>query len=79
MFGCSNMSWQKQNPSKARQTSLEADLALCFLAIGDVAGGMESLATEWGRESSLGVEIGERGDVGESGNSVGYFLAVLWE
>ena len=50
-------------------TSFEADLARCL--VGDFAGGVESLATEWDRESSLGVEIGEReGDVGESGNSV---------
>ena len=28
--------------------------------VGDFAGGVESLATEWGRESTLAVEIGER-------------------
>ena len=35
-----------------RLTSFEADLARCLL--GDFAGGVESLATKWGRESTLG-------------------------
>ena len=56
---------------RARRISLEADLARCFVVTVDDAGGMYSLATERGRESSLGIEIGEReGDVSESGNSV---------
>ena len=46
--------------------------------MGDFPGGVESWATEWGRESNLGVEIGERvGGVGERVQSVrwaGVFL-----
>ena len=39
--------------------------------MGDFAGGVESLATEWGRERNLGVDIGEReGGVGERVKSV---------
>ena len=57
-------------------TLFEADLAQCM--VGDFVGGVESLATEWARESTLGVEIGEReGDVGGSGDSLrlaGVFL-----
>ena len=46
--------------------------------MGDFAGGVESRATEWGRESNLGVDIGDRvGGVGERVKSVrwaGVFL-----
>ena len=72
MLGGSTMSWQKWKLFRARLTSFEADLVRSLVIVGDFAGGVESLATEWGRESIVGVEIGERGDVGESGNSVGW-------
>ena len=50
-------------------TSFEADLAWCL--VGDFVGGIESLATEWARESTLGIEIREReGDVRGSGDSL---------
>ena len=56
---------------RARLTSFEADLARCLVAVRDFAGGVESLATEWGRESKLEFEIVEReGNVGETWNSV---------
>ena len=49
-----------------------------MVTVGDSARGVESRATEWGRESNLGVEIGERvGGVGErvqSGRWAGVFL-----
>ena len=61
------MSWQKGNAFRARRSSVEADRDRCFVSIGDEVGGVGSLATEWDRESSFGVEIGERGDLGESG------------
>ena len=55
-----------------RQTSVEADCDLFFVSIGEDAGGVESLVTEWDRESSLGVETGDNvGGVGESGSLLG--------
>ena len=59
--GESKMSRQKWKLFRARRTSFDADLARCLVTVGDFPGGVESLATEWGRESNLGVEIGERG------------------
>ena len=78
MLGGSRLSWQKWKLFRARRTSIDADLARCLVTVGDSAGGVESRATEWGRESNLGVEIGERvGGVGERVQSVrwaGVFL-----
>ena len=78
MLGGSRMSRQKWKLFRARRTSLDADLARCLVTVGDSAGGVESRATEWGRESNLGVEIGEGvGGVGERVQSVrwaGVFL-----
>ena len=54
---------------------------LCL--VGDFAGGVESLPTEWGRESNLGVEIGDRVvGVGERGKSMRWanvFFDCCWE
>ena len=52
----------------ARRTSVEANCDRCF---DDDAGSVVALVTEWDRESSLGVVMGEReGDFGESGKSL---------
>ena len=82
MLGGSKISWQKWKLFRARLTLLEADLVRCLVAVGDFAGDVESLATEGGRESNLEVDIGVReGNVGESGNSVGWagvFFYCCW-
>ena len=63
----------------ARRTSVEADCERCFVD----SGGVVVLVTEWDREISLGVVMGEsEGDFGESGKSlvsVGVFLVVVGE
>ena len=79
------MSSQKYKAVKARRTSLKANLARCLIFDDDDDDddcGVEFLVAEWDRESSLGVEMGEReGNVGDRGVSVGlvYFLVVRVE
>ena len=67
MLGNSKMFSQKKQPFRARRTSF----ARCFTIDDDDDGSVDSLVTEWDRESSLGVEMDEReGNVWERGVSV---------
>ena len=64
----------------ARLTSVAADCDRCFV---DDAGDFVVLVTEWDRESSLGVVMGESGviwgKVGSQLDQSGYFLVVVGE
>ena len=48
---------------QTRRTSLEADFSRCFIVTRGDASAVESLATKWERDRSLGVEMGEIGEI----------------
>ena len=83
MVGDSNVSEQKLKPFNACWTSFETDFVRFLMLDDDDDVGVGSLVSEWERENSLGVEIGERkGSVGERGFlwvMLGYFLVVGME
>ena len=51
----------------ARHTSFETDFVLFLVDVDDDGDDVDSLVSEWDRESIFGVLTGERGNVGERG------------
>ena len=50
-------------------TSFNVDLARCLVTVGNFAGGVEYVATEWDRESNLGLRlVREEVVLGKGGN-----------